>query len=82
MRKSNLASTMSSASEHLTDRGSAAVRQGNPLGIALQDAAERSSATFRQGYFDAALIKARNCIRLVAPLDTAVFSSPSVSITV
>ena len=33
--------------------------QGNPLAIALQGAAERSSATFRHGYFDAALIKAR-----------------------
>ena len=33
--------------------------QGNPLAIALQGAAERSSAAFRHGYFDAALIRVR-----------------------
>ncbi len=36
--------------------------QGNLLGMALQDAADRSSATFRQGYFDAALIKVHSLV--------------------
>ncbi len=47
--------------------------------MALQDAAERSSATFRQGYFDAALIKVRAWPAMCASPD-ARFAGPGLTI--
>ena len=53
--------------------------QGNLLSIALQDAAERSSATFQQGYFDAALIKVLACLPCMHRLTMVRCSRPGSS---